>query len=560
MKRSFLKVGLGLGFVGVVGIACSEAKSRDFGEDDEQGGQPEAGTQTNDTSSPSTTDDANPLETEPMETDPMETDPMETDPMETDPMETDPMETDPMETDPMETDPMETDPMETDPMETDPMGEVDASAMTDDTGGVDTTTPETDPSAVDGGSEPPSEAGPAPMGAAVTGEIIDFWGHPIPDVPVMIGEETTLTNDDGEFVFEQVPETYDVSFIVEYSGGPSGVYAWRYEGLTRRDPTLQVDIGLGPRYGTIIVTPTNAVPDDLTQLTVALGGPDGAGSYGVSSAAGLQTSTTWYGPQTTQSNVHALFWQHIDDLPTQYLGYDTALVALADATTTDIGVDLAEVSDITAGVIAGNVSGANGGDRENSMFLQFPDGAVIPLVDDSSGPDAFSYVAPALPEGSIVMAASEGSTAFSEGYGLAYQTGLTPGGGDVNLSIPSPASLLLPSGGADAVTSDTTFRWEGSASTYVLHIEDSDYYQGIYIVTSRKELTLSTFLDGAFVLRSAGAHTWTVETHGDFESVDELAEKNGFMDPFSHDFSSPRGPREGSGEFTVSSGRGFVAQ
>jgi hypothetical protein len=297
--------------------------------------------------------------------------------------------------------------------------------------------------------------------------------------------------------------------------------------------------------------------DDTTELTVALGGDDGAGSVSVSSEAGVETSTSWRGPDTTQANFHALLWQVTDDLPTSYLGYDTGLVALRETERTEIGVDLAATTDVRSGVIAGNVTSSGTADRENWMFARFPDGASIQLVEDYDGPDAFSYVAPALPEASIVMAASEGSTAFGEAFGLAYRMGLTPGGDTTTLVVPRPSTLLLPATGSEGIGAETEFRWEGEAKTFILRIEDDDYYQGVSVVTSRKQVELSTFAGGAFELRSGGLHVWTVHTHGDQESVDELATEGGFMDPFSYDYSNPRGTHTGTGEFTVSAARSF---
>src|SRR5690606_11740659 len=74
-------------------------------------------------------------------------------------------------------------------------------------------------------------------GSAVRGTVVNHWLRPVRDVTVMIGDQVTTTDSEGEFEFENVAGTYDV--MLDVSSLRYGVAArsgWVYQGVTRRDP------------------------------------------------------------------------------------------------------------------------------------------------------------------------------------------------------------------------------------------------------------------------------------------------------------------------------------
>jgi hypothetical protein len=78
----------------------------------------------------------------------------------------------------------------------------------------------------------------------VHGTVIDFWGTPVPNIPVQVGDTLTNTDEDGEFVVEDVAATYDLSLAFEFSVNATPRYhGYAFLGLTRRDPTIQVRQG-----------------------------------------------------------------------------------------------------------------------------------------------------------------------------------------------------------------------------------------------------------------------------------------------------------------------------
>jgi len=406
--------------------------------------------------------------------------------------------------------------------------------------------------------------GTAPVDPTVHGHVIDYWGHAIAGIPIQIGDTQTLTDKQGAFTAENVGETYDVGLVVDISGDRRETYGWAFLGLTRRDPTLQVYAGVAKRGGNIQINPTNA---DLTAphtLSVALGGPDGSAEFTELSGA-IQTSTSWRGPSTTQEYAHALLWQ-VDtatSLPTGYLGYDSTLVALSDSSsTTQIGLDLHATATVPSGNLAGKVTPATGSDRGNSVFLRFTSGAMLELLTDTTGPNTFSYLVPTIANSGITFAAIEGD-AYRGAYAVAHRDGLAAGATGLALSIPAPSKPLTPADGATAIDSNSQFTWAadaGNAGPFLVSMTDEDFYQGLYVVTAKKTFKVPAMPGGPYQFASAHKYIWRVETHGTFASIDAMAGETGFMDEFSGDDETPRGPRTGDGSFTISQSNEFTAK
>lgn len=410
------------------------------------------------------------------------------------------------------------------------------------------------PSAGDG-----SGGAPEPATGRVTGRVIDFWRHPLPNISVQVGDALVTTDKNGAFTVDDVPETYDVSMVYTYTSYFQ-VAAWAYLGLTRRDPTLQMYVGSTRRTGDLDVTfvpkPTLGTNQ---KIGVALGGADGASAYDAVSASGTSEFPDWYGPATASQTGHGLLWQtNAAKLPTSYIGYDSALLQLGESAATTLTLDLTPAT-MTAANIQGTVTPAGFSTRHNLMFLRFTSNATLQLVDEAGGPDSFSYLAPSVPNSSIMVAATEGF-AF-EGYAVAYVDGLAPGA-KPKLTIPTPMTLGTPSAGTPNVDERTRFSFGGDTpGPYIVNFSSQDpddpdapasRYQAIYVVTAEKSFTLPSFLGGGFKLYPDRRYIWAVTTHGPYDSMDELAGPEGFLDSFSWDEETARGPSRGEGQFTNS--------
>ncbi len=373
-------------------------------------------------------------------------------------------------------------------------------------------------------SAPPMEMGP------VKGRVIDFWGNPVPNLDVDIAGQHAFTNDDGVFEIDVDSETYDVSFVVEIAN-PHTVYGWRFEHLTRRDPTLQVYSALEPRESTML---TRFGTDLGSSEVVGLGLGSENANFSTSLSGPTYVTPDWRGPSQTLANVHGLWWSNDEttELPTTYLGYAEDSVALSDSQESELTLDFG-TDGVDVGNVAGNVAFESEVSRSNAVYVQFQDGASIQIVEDNypTSTSEFLYLAPSLPNASLIVAAAEGEGSGAS-YAMTHKRGIAAGTLDVELDLPFPPKQSKPAVAETEVTWDTEFSWslpEPDNKVVVIHVEDSDYFQGLYIVTDRPTTHLPTF--DSFELRKGGTHFWEVETHMACASMDECAGEEGFLDP-----------------------------
>jgi hypothetical protein len=421
--------------------------------------------------------------------------------------------------------------------------------------------------AASGSAGAAGEAGAAGGGtedSTVRGRIVSYWLQPIEDVHVMIGDASADTNEDGEFEIPDVADTYDVKFVVNYgrNGTNTASYGWVYEGLTRRDPTLQVYGGLDDQSGAVFVVPEEASFDGSRVATIAIGSDFGDSQHSPSSAAGLHGTSLWNGPDMIPAVAHGLLWNTDEnDLPTSYAAYATEPLTLTTTAEANVYLSLPD-GEVDSGTISGSVTSPTTEDRANKAFVRFPTNAMIELFWDygeNLDPGSFSYNVPALANGSITVMASEGDSYFGAAA-VAHRGGLAAGQSDVELAIPEPPELMAPSD-QDVVDEDGIFSWTSDAKTFVWHAEDQESatFQGLYVVTARKQITLPSFPNG-FSLAANLIHSWRVETHGTGDTVDDLAGPEGFSDAFGEsEGGEPNGPRrDEAGSYAISFSRIFT--
>lgn len=76
---------------------------------------------------------------------------------------------------------------------------------------------------------------------SIHGRVLDGFQRPVPDATLRIGTQMAKSDAMGRFSFDTVPATYDLVLTVSPlpAAGLARHAVWRYEGLTRRDPTVQ---------------------------------------------------------------------------------------------------------------------------------------------------------------------------------------------------------------------------------------------------------------------------------------------------------------------------------
>jgi len=412
-------------------------------------------------------------------------------------------------------------------------------------------------------------AGSAGAGSSVHGHVIDFWGHTLPKVAVEVAGKTSTTDEQGAFSFDAVPSEYDASLVVSYDvNGRIKTRAWAYQGLTRRDPTLQIYEGLSDRGTQIEVLPND--PSTLTgsrTLSISFGGPDGSTQETDVSGPGYAAAhLSWQGPQVTQEVAHALIWEPDpnSNFPSQFIAFDSTPIGLTD--TSDVvqahgkaSFDLS-ADTIPAGTITGTVPGSGFMARFNNVFLRYTSNAVIKLLADKSKTPGFSYVVPSIPDASATLVVGEGD-AYTE-LGVAHKDGLAINSSGLSVNIPTPARGLTvtPSSDTSKVSAATQFSFKPGGSPNAPFVatftyEDNSVHDDIlYVVSAKAPFELPKIVNGTYALPPGGPYIWRIETHGSPASVDAMTGPGGFLDALSNSSNcdEPSGPRTGDGSYTLS--------
>jgi hypothetical protein len=411
-----------------------------------------------------------------------------------------------------------------------------------------------------GAAEGGTGGAPEPVDGPVHGTVIDFWGKPLSNVTVQIGEAAIATDKDGKFTVDPVPAEYDASLTISRQGGDK-IYAWYYQGLTRRDPTLQVYQAREDRGTTGYLYTSGATVVGSDTISASLGTPDGSTEKAniTTDAVGNYFSPEWQGSASTSGTIHALQWSinQANMLPSAYKTYYSALVALAEGTPL-ADTTLAMKGPVASDTVTGTVDAT--GDHNNAVFVRFSSGASIRLVDEQPTAAGFSYIVPTLANASISVVASQGES--YDAYGLVHKDGLSPGDAAGTLSIPAPATVLSPTTSGTMADQTTQFSFNGSADSkgaYVIHVEATQFYQAFYIVTSKKKFTLP--VSNGYDWIGGRVYYWRVETFGALATVDQMAGPTGFADAYygptqSTSTGEPQGLKQDSGSFTMSA-KGF---
>lgn len=421
-----------------------------------------------------------------------------------------------------------------------------------------------------GGASGTGTSGTAPVEGTVHGKVIDLWESPLANVPIQIGDQVGTTDANGEFSFDDVPAEYDASLKIQIENPPSD-YGWVYQGLTRRNPTLQVYQGRQERSATVEVA-TQGVPKPKPadhEAVVAFGMPVGARTGTVDTETGTYFEPSWLGANETPATVHALLWSSNETTkaPTAYKAYASqAIKKLVEGTGNDkLTFDLTPTT-VDTGTISGAITPAASGNRINRLFARFESHATIRLMDQDSAPNTFSYLAPSLPKAALTVAAFEGT--LDGQFGVAHADGLKAGASAVTLTIPSPGQALTPAGPTTGAFKDQTFTFtsgQGKDSPCVIWIERDDLaYYSMYVVTTKRKFKVPEVVGGAFTLAMheekapQPEYVWSVQAHGNFQSVDAMAGPDGFIDSFGWRHGDPSGPSQQDGTFSTSAKTAFT--
>jgi hypothetical protein len=402
----------------------------------------------------------------------------------------------------------------------------------------------------------------APTTSAVRGTLIDVRRRPLANVMLHVGDQTATTDDVGKFSVDNVSATYDVSFkLTTIVRQMPTTYAWRFEGLTRRDPTLQVYKAAEQQLTGLTWHNEGATfPLQADQRILAgFGSPDGDFSAGVNTAEYESPVCYWSGPASTLGVTHGLLFtvSGPEELPLEYLAHDAKPLTLTTGTDAVATFNLATTKP-PSGAVTGRVNAPGTGDRSNWIILRWTDGTAFTLAIDTAATDTFSYLIPTITEASTTIIAARVCNYAGGLCALAYADNLSPRQTDVQLDIPLPPTLSSPGEGTTRVDAMTTFQWTGDAKLFVFaaKTKESMGYDAMYVVTSKKETRLPVGTATSYTPPVGTQFEWHVETHGDYASVDAATGSEGLIGAYFEGYL--HGPRRGSGTFTSTETRTFT--
>jgi len=416
------------------------------------------------------------------------------------------------------------------------------------------------------GGTSPSRGGTTGTGGTtsttVTGSVIDFLGQKVPGVVVTLDGRDAITDGDGQFEFENAPASYDVSLqLSSWVLNRTQSYVWVYQGVTRRDPTLQVYWGLDYQSGNFQVINADGKFDTDHRTDVALGTPSGGRTFPIDKATQHSSWMPWYGPTVVSGRAHALRWSRdADRLPTAYESYQEqpfALTAESSANTL-LTISLPDKT-VTTGTITGSVTGGSTLFRQNSVYTRFTSDALFTLLNHSTDQAAFSYKVPALPNSVLTVAASFGDPDPYNGtaYGVVHQD-VSPNA-DVQLTLPTAPGLSSPAANATNVSASTQFAWVSNAKVFLVQIEDVESWNFVYILTSQKQTKLP-LIGGDLAVPSGRKQLWHVQVHGNWADMNAATGPKGFQDAFGMWKSEPDGKTRGPGSYAASEAREFTVK
>lgn len=398
----------------------------------------------------------------------------------------------------------------------------------------------------------------------VSGQVIDFWGHPVPSVELEVDGRLVTSDTEGLFEVSDVSERYDISLVVQVNGEASEAYGWTFEGLTRRDPTLQVYRGLPIRRANLLVrgpTQDGGTPCGV----VALGGKHGHATFKLYPE--LTVSMVWRGVDAPV-DVHSLTWEPLEagrcDLPVRYSSHTINRVVQVPGQVQELTIDAASGSAVVeTNYVSGVVDSAVGGPLELSVFTRVTEGPTLPVanqnveLDDADAAGAgFTLPVPRLSGASVTVAASRGGLGDG-GYTVAYETWSPENEEPMVLTLPSLPLLETPEVDAAVPLERAPFAWRTDAEVAILAVAADDGFWGRFVVTSEQRAVLRDLSHLGMPAPPAGESAWSVEAYGGFRDVDEFTAAGGSLDPFSTDFRVPVGSRVGRGSLARSIPRGL---
>lgn len=372
-----------------------------------------------------------------------------------------------------------------------------------------------------GGSEAGSAgaggAGEEPPSTTVHGKLRNGL-LPIPGAVVLVNGESALTNQNGEYAFENVAPTYQLIFIV-YGSHVINIY----DGLTTRQPVTNLPDGQTTKAASVTGKLSGGagmpVPAEHG-AAVAFAAKEGATfqtyTVPVGESSYVLGNLAWVGGDTLDGELKALQWKNGVGGPESYTGFGSKLFTLqageshgaADGSTPATNLALSDVEDET-------LSGAItlGDTLSLTASGLYVDRLPVPVALAAG---AFSLVVPKALPATIAL---DGQAADG---GSSHAVVSRPEADAWNIDLPKPPQLVLPVADAQGVTIETEFKWSDVPAGIVTYITWGLGDWTVALFTTETTATIPDLSDQGIEYASGVSGAWELKGSGPAATVDEL--------------------------------------
>ncbi len=361
---------------------------------------------------------------------------------------------------------------------------------------------------------------PATGQGGLAGRVVDQRGQPVPGALVRVGGRSTASDGLGRFTFDGVTTPYDIDVVQTDLR-----IAYRYVGLTRRDPIISV-AGEQPMPNAWAVTGslmggTTPAPEGSTYF-LANDAPrmqPEALRLGTIDGSNYDANFPFFGEATTRGNLWAVQLKQEGGRVTGFLsaGQGSANMVSADRSTLNI-----RMNRTTTATVSGTLQLPEGFtlSRRRAWLSKGSLAGLMLASEDSPQELAFSYPVPNAPgfHVSVTATATRGDE-VAEGR----LVGLPPGTKDAVLALAPPLEITTPFPSGATIAATVPFAWTDSTRRLYAAVFGGDGDPTFVVVTQEAQARLPDLAELGLALPSGKELGFKVMALAPYASIDEAA-------------------------------------
>ena len=353
----------------------------------------------------------------------------------------------------------------------------------------------------------------------VSGNIVSFWGVPLPGLKVYTDSVTSTTDAQGNFTLTNVIAPYNV-YISDSSTNRHFVFKGLNTDKIKYIYELYPSQGFGNTCELQVTASSNGLVGVSKAKFIFSDGEylNAYGDVGGSSSVRMRE----YGSVTGTLHLIGYNTDQNGNI-TSYERYGKKSVTLSAGGTVSVNFDSTEITfNPDEGIVSGTFGNLSGTSIFNTLTLSVgefytPNFSTIISFQPSSGTTSFNMVVPLNLPGSIkAHIFSQDYTSITKKIRISLDPGQT---GNV-YNFESKPELLQPQPGA-SVNLSTLFTFSQGQQNGIYIVTFSDGVNEYRIFTSDSEFTLESLTPLGINLSSGSSYTWNVEKIGEYSSVDE---------------------------------------